>query len=62
MDRKTKAFTGKLPCSPPSTIHFWSKEAPTQQKALCAKKFSNTNLYTGEKMFVSAVLNEESNK
>ena len=36
MDRKTKAFTGKLPCSSPSRIQFQAKKLPSQ-KALCAK-------------------------
>ena len=35
MDRKTKVFTGKLPCSSPSRIHFSSKEAPPTEILEC---------------------------
>ena len=35
MDGKTKAFTGKLPCSSPSRIHFSSKEAPPTEILEC---------------------------
>ena len=35
MDRKTKALTGKLPCSSPSRIHFSSKEAPPTESLEC---------------------------
>ena len=61
MDRKTKAFTGKLPCSSPSRIQFSNKEAtPTESPVY--KKFSTKKLYTGEIMSASAVSNEESSK
>ena len=59
MDRKTEAFTGKLPCPSPSRTQFSSKETPPQ-KPLC-EKFSTKKMYTGEIMSVSAVPNAESN-
>ena len=37
MDRKTKAFTGKLPCSSPSRIQVLSKEAPPTESLVCKK-------------------------
>ena len=57
MDRKTKAFTGILPCLSPSRIQFSSKEAPPHRKP-CVQKFSTKKLYTEEIMSVSAVPNE----
>ena len=61
MDRKTKPFTGKLPCSSPSRIPFSSKEAPPTQ-SLVSKDLVLKKLYTREMMSVSAVPNPESNK
>ena len=40
---------------------FEARKHPLNRKP-CVQKFSTTNLYTGEKMFVSASPNEESNK
>ena len=60
MDRKTKAFTGKLPCSSPSRIQFSSEKYP--HRKLCVPKFGTKKLYTGVIMSVSAVPNAESNK
>ena len=57
MDRKTKAFTGKLSCSSPSSIQFSSKEAPPTRKP-CVQKFSTKKLYAEEIMSASAVPNE----
>ena len=61
MDRKTKAFKGKLPCSSPSRIPFSSKETPPTESLVC-KDFVLKKLYTGEIMSVSALPNAESNK
>ena len=61
MDRKTKVFTGKLPCSSPSRIQFSSKEAPPHRKP-CVHKSGTKKLSTGVIMSVSAVPNAESNK
>ena len=47
MDRKTKAFTGKIPCSSPST-----------HRKRCGQKFRTKKLYTEEIMSESAVPNE----
>ena len=60
MDRKTKAFAGKLPCSSPSRTPFSSKEAPHRKP--CEQRFGTKKFYTGEIMSVSAVTNAESNK
>ena len=35
MDRKTKAFSGILPCSSPSRIQFSIKEAPPTESFVC---------------------------
>ena len=61
MDRKTKAFTGKVPCSSPSRIPFSSKEAQPHRKP-CGQRFGTKKLYTGEIMSASAVPKAESNK
>ena len=61
MDRKTKAFTGKLPCSSPSRIQFSSKEATPTESLVC-KNVVQKKLYTEEIMSLSAVPNEKSNK
>ena len=58
MDRKTKAFTGKLPSSSPSRIQFSSKEAPPTESLVC--KNLKKKMYTEEIMSVTAVPNEES--
>ena len=48
MDRKTKAFTGKLPCSCPSRK---AKKHPHRKP--CVQKFSTKKLYTEEIMSVN---------
>ena len=58
MDRKTKAFTGELPCSSSSRIQFSSKEAPPTESLVCKKIVHGGNHVSA----VSAVPNAESNK
>ena len=58
MDRKTKAFTGKIRCSPPS--NFRAKKHPHRKP--CVQKFSTKKLYTGEILQVGAAPNKENNK
>ena len=43
MDRKTKAFTGILPCSSPSRIQFSSKEAPPTESLVCKNLVQKKN-------------------
>ena len=61
MDRKTKAFSGKLPGSSPSRIPFSSKEEPPKE-SLVSKDLVLKNCTRGGIMSVSAVPNAESNK
>ena len=56
MDRKTKAFTGKLPVHLLLGSNFQAKKHPHRKP--CVQKFSTKKLYTEEIMSVSAVPNE----